>query len=66
MKIKAIKSTLTLWPNEGQILSLLLAAKRNAKTNIGLQLATHINNKNIQIEHIKTSKHLNTADQKLV
>jgi len=37
--------------------------KEIQSTNI--QLATHINHKNIQTEHIKTSKHLNLADQKL-
>jgi len=52
MIIKAIKSTLTLWPNEGQIKPFTRSQKKQS-TNI--QLATHINNKNIQIN---TSKHL--------
>jgi len=62
MIIKAIKSTLTLWPNEGQIKPLTRSQKETSKYKYTVS-NTYKSHKYTD-RLIKTSKQLNLADQK--
>jgi len=59
MIIKATKLTLTLWPNEGQIKPFTRSQKK-------IKVSNTYKSQKYANRHIKTSKHLNLADQKLV